>query len=144
MQEHAPSPTAASADRVEISVPLRTEYFATLRTLAAALGADAGFSVDEIEDLRLAISEVVTSLGDGAASPDTPDARSDARIDATFEIGDSRIGVTISMHPDGGNLELDDLASVILGSVVDGYEVRGAAIHLDKRAGERSEAPPST
>lgn len=144
MQDRAPSPTAADADRVEISVPLRTEYFATLRTLAAALGADAGFSVDEIDDLRLAISEVVSSLGDGPSPADDATVPGDARIDATFEVTDSHIGVTISMRPDGGDLELDDLASVILGSVVDQYEVRGASVHLAKRAGEGTEARPQT
>jgi hypothetical protein len=129
---------------VEISVPLRTEYFATLRTLAASLGADAGFSIDEIDDLRLAISEVVSSLGDDPDRDDSAAGSGEDRIDATFEIAGDQIGVSIATRQGTGDLVLDDLATGILNSVVDDFEVSGSTVRLVKRAAEQSEARPST
>jgi serine/threonine-protein kinase RsbW len=121
---------------VEVSVPLRTDYIATLRTVAASMGADAGFSVDEIDDLRLAISEIVSSLIDASAS-------NGDRIVATFDAGASRVSVAITTRRGELQIELDDLATSILHSVVDEYEVAGARVDLVKRASEgagRSEA----
>jgi hypothetical protein len=129
---------------VEISVPLRTEYFATLRMLAASLGADAGFSVDEIDDLRLAISEVVSSLGNGPDRDDTMAGSGDDRIDAVFEVAGDQIGVSIATRDGTSELVLDDLATGILNSVVDGYEVRGTNVRLVKRAAEQTEARAAT
>ena len=130
----APSPVSSprGTDRVDVSVPLRTEFFATLRTVAASLGADAGFSVDELDDLRLAISEVVTSLADS-------DHRDDDRIDASFERVDAGLAVTLTTQRGQTQIELDELASSILDSVVDEYDITGARVTLVKLA---SEAPP--
>lgn len=129
MTEQASSPTPVATDRVEVSVPLRSEFFATLRTVAASLGADAGFSIDEIDDLRLAISEVVSSLADGGGLPDD-------RIRASFEIGAAGVTVTITADKRDVRIELDDLASSILNSVVDSCVVDGPRVTLVKLASE--------
>lgn len=121
-------------DRVEVSVPLRTEFFATLRTMAAALGADAGFSIDEIDDLRLGISEVVGSFdsdGDGD------------RILAVFDVGPAVVTVTLSASKADTGIHLDELATGILNTVVDQFDVSGNVVSLSKRATEASEAPAS-
>ncbi len=137
----ASSPTPTGTDRVEVSVPLRSEFFATLRTVAASLGADAGFSIDEIDDLRLAISEVVSSLADGAGLPDD-------RIQVSFEIDDAGVRVTISTDKREVAIELDDLAAGILNSVVDSCVVDGTQVTLVKLASETatiaSNAEPTT
>jgi len=112
-----------------MSVPLRTEFVATLRTMAASLGADVGFSIDEIDDLRLAISEVVSSLVDGEGSPDD-------RIEAAFDLHGEGVTVTITTDRVGASIELDDLATTILDSVVDRYDVDGANVTLTKLASE--------
>ncbi len=112
-------------------MPLRTEFFATLRTVAASLGADAGFSIDEIDDLRLAISEVVSSLADREGAPDD-------RIEASFELDGAGVTVTITTDKRDVGIELDDLASSILDSVVDRYDVDGTGVTLMKLASEAS------
>jgi len=110
-------------------VPLRTEFVATLRTMAASLGADVGFSIDEIDDLRLALSEVVSSLLDIEGSPDD-------RITASFDLRGGGVTVTIATDRVGVAIELDDLAVTILDSVVDRYEIDGANVTLVKMASE--------
>ena len=130
MPEKPSSPSSSAApDRVEVSVPLRTEFFATLRIVAASVGADAGFSVDEIDDLRLAISEVVSSLADGPGSTDD-------RIEASFELAGTGLTVTITTDKREVEIELDDLASSILDSVVDSYVIDGTRVTLVKLASE--------
>ena len=117
---------------MEISVPMRTEFIATLRTVAASVGADAGFSIDEIDDLRLAISEVVSSLTDAVATADA----SDDRVDAAFSLGAAQVEVTITTRRGDVAIELDELASSILDSVVDDVRVEGNSLTLVKVASE--------
>jgi len=55
----------ASSDRPEVvslSFPARSDFVALARFTAASLGARAGFDVEEIEDLRLAVDELVVSF----------------------------------------------------------------------------------
>ncbi len=134
MPEPSANHASAGSQRVEVSVPLRTEFVATLRTMAASVGADAGFSIDEIDDLRLAISEVVSSLVDVKGSPDD-------RIAAAFDLHGEGVTVTITTDRDGTAIELDDLAATILDSVLDRYDVAGMNVTLTKLA---SEAAPTT
>jgi len=129
MPEQLSTHASVSSHRVEVSVPLRSEFVATLRTMAASLGADVGFSIDEIDDLRLALSEVVSSLLDIEGSPDD-------RITASFDLLGGGVTVTITTDRVGVAIELDDLAVTILDSVVDRYEIDGANVTLVKLASE--------
>lgn len=105
--------------------------------MAASVGADAGFSIDEIDDLRLAISEVVSSLADIEGSPDD-------RIAASFDIDGAGVTVSITTDRDGATIELDELAATILDSVVDRYVVDGANVTLTKLGSETVTANEST
>ena len=129
MSELPSASTSNGANQVEVTLPLRTDFVATLRTVAASLGADAGFSIDEIDDLRLAISEVVSSLIDSTTADDD-------RVVATFDLRASCVEVAITTRRGEHQIELDDLASSILQSVVDEYEVVGPRVTLVKLASE--------
>ncbi len=133
MADHTLEHSDRGSDRVDVSLPLRTDFIATLRTVAASLGADAGFSIDEIDDLRLAISEVVSSIADGADGDDD-------RVEASFGIGDGRVSVTITTNSRAVEVDLDDLATSILDSVVDSYDVAGPTVTLVKTASEAATA----
>ena len=56
------SPLAVDGSTVRLQVPSRDEFASTVRVVVASIGADAGFSVDDIDDLRLAVSEVFSSF----------------------------------------------------------------------------------
>ena len=53
-----------SPEFVELDLPLAHRHASTVRVVAASLGADAGLTVDEIEDLRLGVNEAVSVLAD--------------------------------------------------------------------------------
>jgi len=131
MSEHPAPPPGfdPSHDRVELTVPLRTEYAATVRTVAAALGADIGFSVDEIDDVRLGISEVFSVLVEGAED-------SSSRATVVFASGPDQLDVGITADGWLEPVELDELATNILRSVADEFDVGTAGVTLSKRAAE--------
>lgn len=49
-------------DLVELQVPASSAYLTVLRTTAARLAARIGFTLDEIEDLRIAVDEAGAML----------------------------------------------------------------------------------
>ena len=120
-------------DQVELTVPLRTEFAATLRVLVASLGADAGFSIDEIDDFRLGLNEVFVMLAE---------AHSGSRASTMFRITGRELTATIRTEPRSGDIELDELGSNILRSVVDSFENGPDGVTLFKRAAETAGAHP--
>ena len=120
------------ADHVELDVPLASRYASTVRAVAASVGADLGFSVDDIDDLRLGVNEAVSILSD-------VDDASDGRLHIRFETGSDAVTVRCSRRGiDEPVLEddIDVLARRILDAVVDEYSVDGSGqITVVKRLG---------
>jgi anti-sigma regulatory factor (Ser/Thr protein kinase) len=118
-------------DAIDVEVPLRTEYAATIRLFVASVGADAGFSLDEIDDLKLAVSEVFTQMVE-QYTDDDPVGRAHLRL----TVSDATIGVHVSAGGHAAPLALDPLSGAILSSVVDAHRVTGDGISLVKRVAE--------
>ena len=114
---------------IEIVVPLRTRHAATLRVIVTSLGSDHGLSVDEIDDLKLAVSEVFTLLVDSA---DDSAGDLDGRAHVTYTTTHEAITVEIERTGPGTAIELDALASTILSSVVDEHRVTASGVSLVK------------
>jgi anti-sigma regulatory factor (Ser/Thr protein kinase) len=104
---------------VELDLPLAHRHASTVRVVAASLGADAGLTIDEIEDLRLGVNEAVSVLAD-------VDATSSARLQVRFEVLGHGMTVTARRTGVEQALSLDDidaLAARILRAVVDEFRV---------------------
>jgi hypothetical protein len=85
---------------VELTVPLGTRHAMTVRTVVASVAADIGLNVDDIDDLRLAVSEVFTILVEGARAPDgdlTAVTRCAVRLEAVD--GDSSPSMIVTLTP---------------------------------------------
>ena len=126
---------ASSADLIELLVPIRPKFASTLRTLAASVGADLGFSIDELDDVRLAISEVFSVLVE-RADESTP------RVRIEMSATDASLAVTLGFDGGATNVELDELAEHILRSVTDSYEVTPNGISFVKVGTERHHLLP--
>ncbi len=127
-----------SIDTVDVELPLDTRYIATLRLLAASLAADARFSLDEIDDLRLAISEVWALMADRAptgrvAVRFSPCAAAPQPAGLTITL--SLVAADTDISP-ADPLTFDDLGRSILTSVVDSYAVSGHDVSITKSASE--------
>ena len=113
---------------IEIVVPLRTQHAATLRVIVASLGSDHGLSVDEIDDLKLAVSEVFTVLVDSFDGDDEGVGRARVAYSTTAD----SITVDVERERPGRAIELDALAATILASVVDEHRVTESGVSLVK------------
>ena len=67
---HEPRPGSGRRTEVELRIPAEGAYAAIVRTTAAGLAARLDFTIDEIEDLRIAIGEA-SALVIPQADPDT-------------------------------------------------------------------------
>jgi serine/threonine-protein kinase RsbW len=137
MTERHPTRNSSSVDdghTVTLTLPLHVRHASTARMVAASLAADAGFSVDEIDDLRLGINEVVSVLVDEApVDPGT-------RLAIQFDVAPGHVEATVARTDGAGAAELDDLAQRILDAVTDHYEYSRGAFRISKTVALRDDA----
>ena len=88
--DQAASAGAHDTDVVELGVPARTAYVSVLRTTAAALAARLDFTLDEIEDLRIAVDEASALL--------LTQAVPDSQLSCRFELSGDELVVSVSVH----------------------------------------------
>ncbi len=82
---------AVSDDVVELTVPADSAYLSVLRTATAGLAARLQFTLDEIEDLRIAVDEACAMLLPGTAG------RADAELTCRFDVIDDTLAVAVSV-----------------------------------------------
>ena len=102
--------TSQDNDTIELRVPADHAFASTVRLIVASLAADAGFTLDDLDDIRLAVNEVFTCA---VVTAGTRSATVTVRFDATTSDLVAHIGV------DDAPIELDDLAGSIIRSAVD-------------------------
>ena len=127
-------PTTDDSARVDVAVPLRSEFASIVRLIAASLGAEAGFSVDEIDDLRLALSEVFAALVDGGP------ADSNSRLTIGFDTSGPGLVVTFATDHHQTEAVLDDLAASIIAVAVDEFHLDGGVARIVKYPAEQQSA----
>ena len=93
-QGAGPSPGAVAADReardrVRVCMPAEGAYLSVLRTATAGLAARLDFTLDEIEDLRIAVDEACAMLL-SQAIPGTS-------LECDFELGTDLMTITVSV-----------------------------------------------
>jgi serine/threonine-protein kinase RsbW len=125
---------------VQLIVPAEAGSARLARLVAAALAADADFTIDETEDLRVAVSELVALLVEGGEEGE----KLDDQVTLTYNRGPDSVEVAgarprlAGEGASGDGATPDDLALEILRVVVDEhhYEHDGNGRHfrLLKRA----------
>lgn len=83
-------PAEDTADSIELRVPADPAYLAVIRTATAGLAARMDLTLDEIEDLRIAVDEACALLLDHRACPEDS-------VIATFTVRED----TLSVHVTG-------------------------------------------
>ncbi len=78
-----------TADYVHVRMPAESAYLSVLRTATAGLAARLDFTLDEIEDLRIAIDEACAMLL-AQAIPGTD-------LECGFELGADQVTITVSV-----------------------------------------------
>ena len=99
-----PEPTR---DIVSVRLPASAAYLAVLRTTTASLAARLDFTIDEIEDLRIAVDEASCLLLAGA--------QPDGDLVCEFELRADALRITVSaVTGDRTALERDSFAWTVL------------------------------
>jgi serine/threonine-protein kinase RsbW len=83
-------------DVVELRLPAESAYLSVLRTATAGLAARLDFTLDEIEDLRIAVDEACALL--------LPDARAEAPLVCRFTLEADCLEVTVEALTHAGRV----------------------------------------
>ena len=81
-------------DVVELRLPAESAYLSVLRTATAGLAARLDFTLDEIEDLRIAVDEACALL--------LPDARADHPLVCRFTLEVDSLEVSVEARTHAG------------------------------------------
>lgn len=116
------------SDGVTLTFPAETINAALARTVAAAMAARADLTIDQLEDVRLAVDEAVSQL--------MADADDGELITCVFEPGDGVLGITVTTRTRTGAAPATDTFSwTVMRALVDSVAARteGSAVTLDLR-----------
>ena len=124
---------------IELKIPADARLLRLVRMLASGLATGAGFDVDELDDLRIAVDEACAQLIAHRAGAST------LRVAYSVETAALRVEVTVDGAGDGGGppdlLPRDTFSWQILGAVVDEIDERIDAgevlLAFRKRGGAR-------
>lgn len=101
---------------VALSVPADPRHLRLARLTASGFSADLGFSLDEVEELRLAVGEASALLVEHAAAG--------ARLTVRYLDDGGEIVIEGRCEADAGSpLSVDPVAEAVLANTVDAYEV---------------------
>lgn len=102
---------------IELAMPADTRLLRLVRLVASGLASTAGFDVDELDDLRIAVDEAVASLLEGGDG---------TRLTLRFDIAEAEVGMAGStpVAPGAGlDAERVELSTQILAAVCDDHEL---------------------
>jgi serine/threonine-protein kinase RsbW len=113
--------TLRVGDRVELSFPARGDLVVLARLVTSAISARAGFDIEELEDLRLAVGELCLLALQGSDAH-----HGDLQLE--FTVTDNAIDITCTLAGAAPSLdapndasETDQLSQQILSALVDDY-----------------------
>jgi len=126
--------TTSVADIVDLRVPAVPAYLAVIRTATAGLAARLDLTLDEIEDMRIAVDEAcVLLLSDHPEHGD--------ELHAAFTITPSALDVQVTgparVLPERGNFAWSVLEALV-GRVETGSSLSGSWIRLTHIGGRRA------
>ncbi len=99
----------------ELRIPSDPRLLRVARVTAAAMAAELPFTVQDIEDLRVAVDELAAAAIEGV-SPD-------GVLDLRFQVDGDELLVTGRVRAAGPPAELHAVAVDLLGLVADGHEL---------------------
>lgn len=117
-------------ESVHLLLPASPRFVATARLVAASMGAEAGLSVDDLDDLRLGVDELLSSLLEGAVHT--------AQVELSFTLGPDAVTVTGRIDATTDTVELDELTHRIIAAVTDDYELGPMSFRLTKASSIRA------
>ncbi len=111
------APGGAGRDVVVLRLPAAGAYLSVLRTATASLASRLDFTIDDIEDLRIAVDEACAML--------LTQAMAGADLECRFELTTDAIDVAVSVLTlDGAEPSRDTFAWTVLTALATKVEVK--------------------
>ncbi|HWC15068.1 MAG TPA: hypothetical protein VG929_10845 [Actinomycetota bacterium] len=101
-------------DTISVSIPASPEYLKVVRLIVSGLASRLRFTIDDIEDLKIAVDELSAYL--------TGAQGRDGSLQIGFQIYDDRIEISGAGHFSAGTkvrTDLTEMSKMILDTVVD-------------------------
>lgn len=109
-----PTMPATTGTTVSIEIPATNRHVALVRTTAVGVIADLDPDLDLVENLRLAVNEIVSMVVESARG---------GSVRVEFDLHGRALGVTASASEPGEPVVLDELARRILDTTSSHYEM---------------------
>lgn len=126
--------------QVTLRIPANSKFVATTRVTTASVAAELGFSIDEIEALRVGVNELAAVLIEWAQDHGCEEIELVCATDAdTLEVRGAVVGAIrdegrgAAARSSVGSTNLDELTAQILAGVVDDHCVQGPNGRIVKR-----------
>ncbi|KAF5040023.1 Serine-protein kinase RsbW [bioreactor metagenome] len=105
-------------DKINLNIPKKSEYMSTIRLTTSALSNLNGFNIDDIEDLKVIISEVCTFFISNIEENNKP-------LSIEYQVEEKRLIVEVSDLNDGKidekNKANSEMCIMIIESLADNY-----------------------
>lgn len=105
-------------DKINLNIPKKSEYMSTIRLTTSALSNLNGFNIDDIEDLKVIISEVCTFFISNIEENNKP-------LSIEYQVEEKRMIVEVSDLNDGKidekNKANSEMCIMIIESLADNY-----------------------
>lgn len=105
-------------EKIKLTIPKKSEYMSTIRLTTSALSNLKGFNIDEIEDLKVIISEVCTFFISNVESNSEP-------LEINYEISGNNLIVEVADLNSGEiseeNRTNSDMCVMIIESLADNH-----------------------
>ena len=101
-------------ETISIDIPASPEYLKVVRLIVAGLASRLGFTIDDIEDLKIAVDELSAYL--------TGAQGREGSLEIGFDLHDDKIEIRGAGHFSPGTkvrTDLTDMSKMILDTVVD-------------------------
>ncbi len=137
-QQPGGTPRGTARDRVVLRLPAVSAYLSVLRTATASLASRLDFTLDDIEDLRIAVDEACAML--------LTQAVAGADIECSFELSADAIAVSVTVPTvDGEPPTRDTFAWTVLTALAGEVDAtadieKNVTISLLKRRADLQEA----
>jgi serine/threonine-protein kinase RsbW len=130
------------ADVLKLSVPAKPEYVGTVRIAAAHVASVAGFDVEAVDDIRVAVSEACTNII--CHSGDGEDSGEEDCYDVQLALEEGKLTIRVEDHGKGydlaeyeepvpGEIRESGLGLFIIRALMDDVDIRsaiGAGTHI--------------
>lgn len=106
---------------VQLAIPAKSRYLRLARLTAAGIASDLGFSLQGVEDLRIAVDEACALLIEGCEEPGHDDGH---QIELRYRIaGDKLLIDGTSSCGNGEPIEIHAVAQELLDMTAEEYEI---------------------